>query len=75
MHLVATYFLSGEPVVLSQGSVVNALLASMAIPIISPPHPVDGRLLTDGAVSYPLPVDLAIKEGCDIILTPGFELP
>ncbi|MFO7584774.1 MAG: hypothetical protein R6W69_08595, partial [Anaerolineales bacterium] len=33
------------------------------------------RLLTDGAVSNPLPVDVAIKEGCNIILAMGFELP
>jgi NTE family protein len=38
------------------------------------PHEVDGRLLTDGAVSNPLPVDVAIKEGCTIILAMGFEL-
>jgi NTE family protein len=31
--------------------------------------------LIDGAVSNPLPVDVAIKEGCEVILAMGFALP
>lgn len=75
LSIVATDFISGEAVVLSQGKVMDAIRASIAIPMVFPPHEVDGRLLTDGAVSNPLPVDVAIKEGCDIILAMGFELP
>lgn len=74
LHLVATDFYSGEQVVLTQGRLVDALRASIAIPMIFPPWEVDGALLTDGAVSDPLPVDVAIKEGAHIILAMGFEL-
>ena len=35
----------------------------------------DGRLLFDGGASDPLPVSVAIREGCDIILAMGFENP
>jgi NTE family protein len=72
---VATDLNSGEAVVLSDGRIMDAIRASIAIPMIFPPHEVNGRLLTDGAVSNPLPIDVAIQEGCDIILAMGFELP
>jgi NTE family protein len=75
LHIVTTDLMSGEPVILSQGSIVDAIQASISIPMIFPPHEVDGCLLTDGAVSNPLPVDVAIKERCNIILAMGFELP
>lgn len=74
LYIVATDFYSGEKVVLRRGRLVDALRASIAIPMIFPPWEVDGQLLTDGAVSDPLPVDVAIKEGAHIILTMGFEL-
>jgi NTE family protein len=75
LHVVATDLRNGERVVLSQGRVVDAVRASVAIPLIFPPWEVDGRLLVDGAVSDPLPVDVAIKEGGDVILSLGFDLP
>lgn len=74
LYIVATDFRTGEPVVLLEGSIMHAIRASIAIPMVFPPHEIDGRLLTDGAVSSPLPIDVAIKEGCDVILAMGFEL-
>jgi NTE family protein len=35
----------------------------------------NGRLLIDGGLSDPLPVDVAIREGANIILAMGFENP
>jgi NTE family protein len=72
--LVATDMLSGAKVVLSEGDLFEAVRASLAIPIIFPPWEVDGRLLIDGAASDPLPVDVAIQDGADIILAMGFPL-
>ena len=75
LYIVATDFDSGESCVLSQGRIVDALRASAAIPFIWPAWPVNGRLMIDGAASNPLPVDVAIREGADIILALGFESP
>lgn len=75
LFIVATDFYTGEEVVLSSGRLVDAARASSAIPIVFPPWKVGDRLLVDGAVCNPLPVDVAIKEGSDIILAIGFELP
>ncbi|MFW6063420.1 MAG: patatin-like phospholipase family protein [Chloroflexota bacterium] len=75
LYLVATDFNSGDKVVMTEGALTDAIRASIAIPMIFPPWRVDGKLLTDGAVSDPLPVDVAIREGAQIILAMGFELP
>lgn len=72
--VVATDLLAGEKVVLSEGSIFDAIRASLAIPIIFPPWEVGGRLLIDGAASDPLPIDVAIQDGADIIIAMGFTL-
>ena len=72
--VVATDLLSGEKVTLADGNVFDAIRASLAIPIIFPPWEVNGRLLLDGAASDPLPIDVAIQDGADIIIAMGFTL-
>jgi NTE family protein len=74
LHLVATDLYSGEQVVMSSGSLVDAIRASAAIPIIYPPWEWQGRLLIDGAASDPLPLDVAIREGAQFIIAVGFTL-
>ena len=73
LHIAATDFESGERVVLSEGSILDAVRASIAVPFVWKPWPVNGRLLCDGCLSDPMPVDVAIREGADVILTMGFE--
>ena len=75
LYVVATEMYSGEAVVLSSGKIVDAARASSAIPMVFPPVKVGDKLLVDGAVANPLPIDVAIKEGSDVILAMGFELP
>jgi NTE family protein len=74
LKIVATDFLTGQKTVLSEGSIFDAVRASVAIPIIFPPWEIDGRLLIDGAVADPLPIDVAIQDGADIIIAMGFQL-
>ena len=74
LKIVATDMLKGEKVIISEGRLFDAIRASIAIPIIFPPWEVKGRLLTDGAASDPLPVDVAIQDGADIIIAMGFPL-
>lgn len=73
LHIVATDFISGERVVLSEGSLFDAVRASIAVPLVWKPWEVNGRALCDGCLSDPLPVDVAIREGADVILAMGFE--
>ncbi|HEY3629823.1 MAG TPA: patatin-like phospholipase family protein [Jatrophihabitantaceae bacterium] len=55
-HVVATDLASGEPVVLSDGDTVAALLASSAFPGLYRSVPIGRRLLVDGGVSADVPV-------------------
>ncbi|MGY1459243.1 patatin-like phospholipase family protein [Luteimonas sp. A534] len=75
LHIAATDLHSGGKVALSSGSIVDAVRASVAMPLLLRPWPVDGRLLVDGGVSDPLPISLAIREGAEIILAMGFARP
>ena len=74
LKIVTTEMMTGEKTILSEGSLFDAIRASIAIPIIFPPWEVDGRLLIDGAASDPLPIDVAIQDGADIIIAMGFPL-
>ncbi len=73
LYIVATDLRNGEQVVLTRGSLVDAIRASLAIPLLFAPQPIEDRLLVDGYLSDPLPVGVAIKEGADIIVAMGFE--
>jgi NTE family protein len=75
LYIQATDFHTGEPVVLHQGLLVDALRASIAIPFIWRPWQVGDRLMVDGSASNPMPVDIAIQEGAEVILAMGFESP
>jgi NTE family protein len=55
-YVVATDAATSTPVVLSEGSAVEALVASSSIPGILPPVRRDGRLLVDGGVSADVPI-------------------
>ena len=37
------------------------------------PWAIGDRLFIDGGVSNPLPIDVAIREGCEVIIAMGFE--
>jgi NTE family protein len=75
LHIVATDLHSSEKVTLSSGLVRDAIRASVAVPFLLPPWEVDGRALFDGGASDPLPIDVAIREGAEIIIALGFENP
>ena len=75
LFVTATDLYNGEQVVLSDGTIAEAVRASISIPYIFPPHKLNGRFLVDGYQSDPLPIGVAIKEGADIIIAMGFESP
>lgn len=58
MHFtaVATDLESGDEVWLRDGSLFEAIRASMAAPMVFTPHRVGGRLLSDGGLVNPLPL-------------------
>ena len=75
LHITATDLANGDQAVLSRGSLVDAIRASISIPYIFNPHRIGERLLIDGFMSDPLPVNVAMREGADVIIAMGFESP
>ena len=67
--ITATNLSSGEPAVLSEGSVQQAILASTAIPGIFPPVEIDDDWYVDGGVAYGLGVEAAVDHGATSVLT------
>lgn len=65
---VATDIERAERVVLRSGELVEALRASMAIPVIFSPVEIGGRLLVDGGIVDNLPVDVAREMGADVVI-------
>jgi NTE family protein len=65
---VATDLRSGEAVALRRGSVVDAIRASAAIPGLFMPEHREGRLLADGGIVNPLPVNVARGLGADFVI-------
>jgi NTE family protein len=64
---------TGQRVVLREGSLVQALRASIALPFMFAPVHIDGRRLIDGFVADPLPVSAAADAHSVVAL--GFESP
>ena len=68
LTMVATDMHTGEQVLLSKGSITQALRASMGVPGVMTPNRIDGRWLVDGGVVNPLPVDVCRDMGADIVV-------
>ncbi|AIY43477.1 serine protease [Collimonas arenae] len=74
VYVVATEMKTGNEVVISSGSAVDAVLASTAIPGVFPPVALDGHMLIDGGVANNTPISTAIRLGATrvVVLTTGF---
>jgi len=72
---VATDLVTGEAVILSGGSLPDALRASMSVPGIFAPVRIDGRLLVDGGMSNNLPVNVVREMGADIVIAVDISSP
>ncbi len=60
---VATDITTGEAVAITQGSLVEALRASIAVPGLFRPPRIDGKILVDGGLAASLPLEFALKLG------------
>ena len=65
---VATDVLTGAPVFLADGSLADALCASIAVPGIFRPARINGRILVDGALVANLPIEAAFHMGAEHVI-------
>ncbi|HKF01582.1 MAG TPA: patatin-like phospholipase family protein [Candidatus Sulfotelmatobacter sp.] len=72
---VATDMQTGEAVVLHNGSLSQAVRASMAIPGVFTPVEMNGRVLADGGMVQNIPVETAKGMGADVVIAVELQLP
>jgi NTE family protein len=68
LALAASDLNTGREVVLTSGSVVTAMRATMSIPGVFAPVEIDGYRLADGGILNNVPADLARELGADVVL-------
>jgi NTE family protein len=72
---VATDLVSGKATVFSNGSLSEALRATMSLPAVFSPVRRDGQIYVDGGIIDNLPVDVARAMGADIVIAVHLEVP
>ncbi|HTC56365.1 MAG TPA: patatin-like phospholipase family protein [Candidatus Sulfotelmatobacter sp.] len=72
---VATDMLSGDAVVLKDGSLAQSLRATLAIPGLFTPVELNGQVLADGGLVDNIPTDVARQMNADIVIAVNIGTP
>lgn len=72
---IASDIATAEAVVLSKGSIHQAMKASAAVPGIVSAVEIDGRTLVDGGITDNLPIDVIKKMGAEIVIAVDIGSP
>lgn len=68
LKIIATDLCSGEEIQITEGKLIDAIRASISIPGIFSPVKLNGRLLLDGGIVNPTPIDVVKQMGADIVI-------
>ena len=68
LALVAVDLLTGEEVLLRSGVLADAVRATISLPGVFAPYPLDGRLLVDGGALNNLPADVVRGMGAEVVI-------
>ncbi len=72
---IATDILSGEQVVIKNGSLGTAIRASISVPLVFAPISTEQTYLVDGGIVNNLPVDIALDAGADFVIAVDCATP
>lgn len=72
-NAAATNFKTGEPVYIGRGDVASAVRSSLSVPLIFNLVSGDGKLLADGGLSDPVPVQAARRMGADLVIAVNLD--
>jgi NTE family protein len=75
LRIVATAFEHRTEEVFAAGPVLDALLASSALPLVFPPYRLDGHVYVDGGLSEYLPLQPALEAGARTIYVLSLKAP
>lgn len=66
--VTGTDFGTGQPVYWREGNLLDAILASVAMPGLFRPQVVRGVQVVDGGITDNVPIDVAVAEGADTVI-------
>jgi NTE family protein len=72
LRIVATDIRAGRSMILKEGNVARAVRASISLPIYMRPVKWGDALLVDGGMTNPIPCDVAMAEGAEVIVSMSF---
>jgi len=73
LSVIATDLKTGEIVSINQGEVVSAIRASISVPLVFKPVEWKGRLLADGGLSLPVPVEIVKRMGAELVIAVNLD--
>ncbi|NWH06561.1 patatin-like phospholipase family protein [Desulfobacter latus] len=72
-YLVGVDILNEEEVIFETGDVTDAVRSSIAIPAVFSPFKYQGRWMVDGGLLNPVPVDVLLRKGADMVIAVCIE--
>jgi NTE family protein len=73
LSVVATDLKSSEAIVINKEEVASAIRASISFPLVFKPIEREGKLLADGGLSLPVPVDIVRKMGAELVIAVNLD--
>ena len=73
LSVVTTNLKNGDVVCIEDGEVSSAIRASISFPLVFKPVELEHKLLADGGLSAPVPVDVVRKMGADIVIAVNLD--
>jgi predicted acylesterase/phospholipase RssA len=68
LRICAVDILTARPVIFRSGNLAEALRATMSVPLAFTPLEIDSMMLMDGGLLMPIPVEVALDAGADIVV-------
>ena len=73
LSVIATDLKTGETISINQGEVASAIRASISFPLVFKPVKWKSRLLADGGLSLPVPVEIVRKMGAELVIAVNLD--
>jgi len=71
--VIATDIESGKPVIIDKGYIIDAIMASIAFPLVFKPVEHKSKALSDGGLSIPVPAEVVRKMGAETVVAVNLD--
>lgn len=72
-YIIGVDIVKGEEIVFETGNLTDAIRSSISIPAIFSPFKYRGRWMVDGGLLNPVPVDVLLRKGADMVIAVCIE--